>query len=111
MEVSVMLARRAAEGAESTPDETDVGEVYVAVDHVSNHVAHAVAPHAVCRKDHRLHLPPARARQQQPSVEIKLDAAHRTVERARHTRINLRQDGIKPARFVPLNLIRRNHYT
>jgi hypothetical protein len=38
-EVSIRLAWTAAEGAELASDETDVGEIDVAVDHISNDVA------------------------------------------------------------------------
>ena len=109
VKISVLLARRAAEGAEATPDETDISEVDVAIDNVGDHIADAFAAHQVGSEDQGLHLVAASASKRQPFVEVKLATGERFIQQQGYRRIDLREQSIQPAGFVPMNVVNSVH--
>src|SRR5437867_2263754 len=109
MEVSVLLARRAAKGTEAAPDETDISEVYVAIDNVGDHVSDAFAAHQIGGEHERFHLVAASTSQRQPLVEVKLGAGKRFIQQPAYRRIDLREQSIQPAGFIPMNVINSAH--
>ena len=50
MKVGIPFARRSAESAEATADEADIRKIYVAIDNISDDIAHSLASHAVSSK-------------------------------------------------------------
>ena len=71
MEVSILLARRAAEGAEAAPYKADIGEVDVSIDDVGDHLTNAFAPDAIGGKNQRFQVSAAGLCKQQSFVKAK----------------------------------------
>ena len=104
VKVSVLFARRAAEGAKPAADETDVREVDVAVDDVSDHITDALAPHAVCRKHQRFQLS-RRSRTQARSLSSNPSPrSSARQERARHAALSCEQQ-VEPVGLSHSSLI------
>src|SRR5256885_773948 len=107
MKVSILLARRSAERAEPTPDETYVCEIDVSIDDVGDHVADPLAPDKVRCKNQRFKFGAGRSREPQPVLEPELSTINRSIENLRDDRIDRRQQSFKNRRFVRLNSDRR----
>src|SRR5581483_1500969 len=103
MKVGVRLARRAAEGAEATADEADVGEVDVAVDDISDRVADAMAADVIGGEHQGFQLASARLRQSHAVVKIQFAPTERAVERFGDRALDLCEQRVEPARRLPLN--------
>src|SRR5947207_5787433 len=109
MKVGILLARRSAERAEPTPDETHVCEIDISIDDVGDHVADTLAPDKVGCKDQRFKFGAGCSREAQPVLEPELFTINRSIENLGDDRINRRQQSFKNRRFVRLKSDRRAH--